>query len=40
MITIARVPPDEDYPLGHGKAEYFSSGFEGLLIFGAAGAII
>ena len=40
MITIARVPPDEDNPLGHGKAEYFSSGFEGLLIFGAAGAII
>ena len=40
MITIARVPPDEDHPLGHGKAEYFSSGFEGLLIFGAAGAII
>ena len=40
MITIALVPPDEDHPLGHGKAEYFSSGFEGLLIFGAAGAII
>ena len=40
MITIARVPPDEDHPLGHGKAEYFSIGFEGLLIFGAAGAII
>ena len=40
MITIARVPPDEDHPRGHGKAEYFSSGFEGLLIFGAAGAII
>lgn len=40
MITIARVPPDADHPLGHGKAEYFSSGFEGLLIFGAAGAII
>lgn len=40
MITIAHCPPDEDHPLGHGKAEYFSSGFEGLLIFGAAGAII
>lgn len=40
MITIAYVPPDEDHPLGHSKAEYFSSGFEGLLIFGAAGAII
>ena len=40
MITIAKVPPDQDHPLGHSKAEYFSSGFEGLLIFGAAGAII
>lgn len=40
MITIAKCPPDEDHPLGHSKAEYFSSGFEGLLIFGAAAAII
>lgn len=40
MITIARLPPDDDHPLGHSKAEYFSSGFEGLLIFGAAAAII
>jgi divalent metal cation (Fe/Co/Zn/Cd) transporter len=40
MITIAKVLPDEDHPLGHSKAEYFSSGFEGILIFGAAGAII
>jgi len=40
MITIAKCPPDQDHPLGHSKAEYFSSGFEGLLIFGAAGAII
>lgn len=40
MITIAKVPADEDHPLGHSKAEYFSSGFEGLLIFGAAGAIV
>ena len=40
MITIAKCPPDEDHPLGHGKAEYFSAGFEGVLIFGAAGAII
>ncbi|MDB5797920.1 MAG: cation efflux family protein [Paucimonas sp.] len=40
MITIAHNPPDRDHPLGHGKAEYFSSGFEGILIFGAAGAII
>ena len=40
MITIARLPPDDDHPLGHSKAEYFSSGFEGLLIFGAAAGII
>jgi cation diffusion facilitator family transporter len=40
MITVARLPPDDDHPLGHSKAEYFSSGFEGLLIFGAAAAII
>lgn len=40
MITIAKYPPDRDHPLGHSKAEYFSSGFEGILIFGAAGAII
>lgn len=40
MITIVKVPPDDEHPLGHSKAEYFSSGFEGLLIFGAAGAII
>jgi cation diffusion facilitator family transporter len=40
MITIAKYPPDKEHPLGHSKAEYFSSGFEGILIFGAAGAII
>ncbi|MDX9884664.1 cation diffusion facilitator family transporter [Thauera sp.] len=40
MITIARCPPDAEHPLGHAKAEYFSAGFEGILIFGAAGAII
>ncbi|MEO8859174.1 MAG: cation diffusion facilitator family transporter [Burkholderiaceae bacterium] len=40
MVTIAKRPADEDHPYGHHKAEYFSSGFEGLLIFGAAGAII
>ncbi|MCX7660031.1 cation diffusion facilitator family transporter [Caldimonas sp.] len=40
MVTIAHAPADEDHPFGHGKAEYFSSGFEGLLILGAALAII
>ncbi|WP_395691191.1 cation diffusion facilitator family transporter [Piscinibacter sp.] len=40
MVTIAERPADEDHPFGHSKAEYFSSGFEGLLIVGAAVAII
>ena len=40
MVTIAERPADEDHPFGHTKAEYFSSGFEGLLIAGAAAGII
>ena len=40
MVTVAERPADEDHPFGHTKAEYFSSGFEGLLIVGAAVAII
>jgi cation diffusion facilitator family transporter len=40
MVTIAARPPDEDHPYGHHKAEYFSSGFEGVLILAAAMAII
>ena len=40
MVTVSERPPDEDYPFGYDKAEYFSSGFEGLLIIGAAIAII
>ena len=40
MVTWAAQPPDEDHPYGHHKAEYFSSGFEGVLIFVAALAII
>lgn len=40
MILVAARPADADHPFGHGKAEYFSSGFEGILILGAAGAII
>lgn len=40
MVTVAARPPDEDHPYGHHKAEYFSSGFEGVLIFAAALAII
>jgi cation diffusion facilitator family transporter len=40
MVTIAQRPADDDHPYGHHKAEYFSSGFEGALIVGAAAAII
>jgi len=40
MVSVARMPADDNHPFGHGKAEYFSSGFEGLLILGAAAAII
>lgn len=36
MVTVARRPPDADHPFGHHKAEFFSSGFEGVLIIGAA----
>lgn len=40
MITIAERPADAEHPHGHHKAEYFSSGFEGVLIVAAALAII
>ncbi len=40
MVTVAARPPDDEHPYGHHKAEYFSSGFEGVLIFVAAMAII
>jgi cation diffusion facilitator family transporter len=40
MVMIARRPADAEHPYGHHKAEYFSSGFEGLLIMVAALAII
>lgn len=40
MVTVAAQPADEDHPYGHHKAEYFSSGFEGILIVAAALGII
>jgi cation diffusion facilitator family transporter len=40
MVTWAAQPPDEGHPYGHHKAEYFSSGFEGVLIVAAAIAIV
>lgn len=38
-ITIAMRPADSHHAYGHGKAEYFSSGIEGVLIIVAAFAI-
>jgi cation diffusion facilitator family transporter len=40
MVMVAARPADDDHPYGHHKAEYFSSGFEGVLIFVAALAIV
>lgn len=40
MVTVAALPADEEHPYGHHKAEYFSSGFEGILIIAAALGII
>ena len=40
MVRVASRPADDDHPYGHHKAEYFSAGFEGLLIFLAAGGIL
>ena len=40
MLNVANTPPDPEHPFGHNKAEYFSSGFEGTLIFIAAASII
>ena len=36
MLTIAARPADESHAYGHSKAEYFSSGIEGVLIVIAA----
>ena len=36
MLTLAAMPADENHAHGHGKAEYFSSAFEGFLILIAA----
>ena len=35
-LTIAARPPDNEHNYGHDKAEYFSSGVEGILIVFAA----
>jgi cation diffusion facilitator family transporter len=40
MLAVAARPADDDHRYGHGKAEYFSSFFEGALILLAAGGIV
>jgi cation diffusion facilitator family transporter len=39
-LHVAARPADENHNFGHGKAEYFSAGIEGLMIFVAAGVIL
>ncbi|ODU31416.1 MAG: cation transporter [Thiobacillus sp. SCN 62-729] len=36
MLSLASLPADDNHAHGHGKAEYFSSAFEGFLILLAA----
>ncbi len=38
-LSVAARPADEEHAYGHGKVEYFSSGFEGALILVAAATI-
>ena len=39
-LHVAARPADDNHNFGHGKAEYFSAGVEGLMIFVAAGFIL
>ncbi|OZA24988.1 MAG: cation-efflux pump [Hydrogenophilales bacterium 17-64-11] len=39
MLSLAAMPADDNHAHGHGKAEYFSSAFEGFLILIAAASI-
>ncbi len=39
MLSLAETPADDRHAYGHGKAEYFSSAFEGFLILLAAVSI-
>jgi len=40
VLTYSSHAPDREHNFGHEKAQYFSSGIEGALIFVAAGAIM
>ena len=39
-LRISTRPADADHPYGHQKAEYFSAVLEGMMVLGAAGAIL
>lgn len=39
-VTVSERPADEDHQYGHSKAEYFSAGVEGAMIFIAAAFIL
>ncbi|MDQ1288283.1 MAG: hypothetical protein QG622_1848 [Actinomycetota bacterium] len=39
-LNVAARPADDNHHYGHGKAEYFSAGLEGLMIFVAAAVIV
>lgn len=39
-LRVSAMPPDANHPYGHTKAEYFSAVAEGVLIVGAAAAIL
>ncbi|MGC4106766.1 MAG: cation diffusion facilitator family transporter [Thermomicrobiales bacterium] len=39
-LHVAEQEPDEDHAYGHGKAEYFASGLEGMLVVVAAITIV
>ncbi len=39
-LRVAARPADDTHQFGHGKAEYFSAGIEGLMIFVAAAVIL
>lgn len=39
-LTVAARPADDNHHFGHGKAEYFSAGAEGVMIFVAAVLIV
>jgi cation diffusion facilitator family transporter len=40
ILSYSAAKPDAEHNFGHEKAQYFSSGIEGALIFVAAGAIV